>query len=163
MKTRIHIHREIISGALNTKHFIVTIPRDAEEVIGIKISPFGIPFEAEAENHYEAGKLRITRDGIVLYETQLREDVIPEYLQQVNSPAIMENGLAWIAGAHNQFHNVRFDGQPRALFCKYEANKTPLISHSGSGSGGVGVGSGDGSGSYALTLYFLYIKKNNHQ
>lgn len=168
MKTRVHIHREDIAATANRKHFIVTIPRDAGEVIGIKISCFGIKaspsygsggdgigggdpsvggvgdvHDLPSAGNFERGLLRITRDGVILYETQVREEIIDAHFTQlIPSISPIESGIVFQSGGKNLFHSVRFTGEPRALFCRYDANNAPS------------------SDSYKFVLYFLYSKKN---
>jgi hypothetical protein len=141
MKTRIHIHREDIVGTANKKHFMVSIPRDADEIIAIKVSAIKAKKD-DGENHFEVGLLRITRDGIVMYETQVRAEAFDAEFIFNPSPSPIEKGIVKQFGAHENFHNVRFSGQPRALFCRFDGNKAPSNT------------------AYVLALYFLYTKKN---
>jgi hypothetical protein len=140
MKTRIHIHWENIPGTANKKHFMVSIPRDAAEIIAIKITAFRLK-EGVGESHFEAGLLRLTRDGIVMYETQVRTEAYNADFVFNPSPSDMEEGLVKQCGSQEVFHNVRFSGRPRALFCKYDASQAPT------------------SLPYVLALYFVYTKK----
>ncbi len=141
MKTRIYIHWENIPGTECKKHFMISIPRDADEVIAMKISLMKIKVVSD-EDHFEAGQFRMTRDGIVLYESQVRTEAYDaEFTQSIISPSEVESGLVRLAGGKDNFQNVRFSARPRSLFCKYDGRRAPS------------------SLAYVLAFYFIYTKK----
>lgn len=140
MKTRIHIHRENVSGAISRKNFIVTLPRDVENVVAIRVTCVGLK-KSDGENHFEAGNLRVIRDGVLLFETQVREQLQPASFDFEPAPSFLDSNIKVISGGLDHALNVTFPGSPRSLFCRYDGNKAPS------------------SLAYKIALYFIYTKK----
>ncbi len=140
MKTRIHIHRENVSGTVGRKTFIVTLPRDAEKIVAIGVSTVGLK-KSDGENHFEAGMLRVTRDGVLLFETQVRNEFQDADFDFNPAPSFLDNSFKAVSGGMDHALNVTFPGSPRSLFCRYDGNKAPS------------------SLAYKIALYFIYTKK----
>lgn len=140
MKTRIHIHRESISGTIGRKTFIVTLPRDAGTVVGIIVSARGLK-QTDGENHFEAGFFRMQRDGALLYEQQVRNEDQAADFDFNPIPVLLDQSPKHTSGGKEFAHNVRFEAAPRSLFCRYDGNKS------------------QGSLPYTLYVYFIYEQK----
>ena len=138
MKTCTHIHRELIPTAGETRHFIVRFPADVQKVVGFKVT--ATPKPGDEEHHHEIGNLRLSRDGFLLCDVQVRFEGFeaPAFFNSFLA-AVEINARTAVSGAKNEWLAMEIPKESAVVFCKYE-NSLKFAN-------------------YTLALYFSYEPK----
>src|SRR5687767_7272708 len=104
MKKRIHIHQERITIEGESRNFIIHLPDDAGRIVSLKAtaSPLRVTEGGAVlpKGHYPIGRLRIDREGILLWETELLcEDKLVKLPNLLPPGLIDKKVFAYVTGA----------------------------------------------------------------
>ncbi|MEW6469655.1 MAG: hypothetical protein AB1458_12060 [Bacteroidota bacterium] len=131
MNKRVHIHQERITIEGETRRFLIHLPDDAGRIVSLAAtaSPEKV-FEAGPgpggvipPGHYQVGRLRIEREGVLLCEMDVRcEDALAK-LPDILPPGTVDKKLAaFETGKKPGPQIINASAKTWLLLCKFQGN-----------------------------------------
>lgn len=139
MNQRVHIHQEELTLTSEVRHFSIVLPSDVKKVFGINGTAYPQPDPSFKEAR-EAGRLRLTRDGVFLCDIPVRMEGKEVTVGGIKPPGVIDGDYRKaLSGTHAQSWQFEFSGSATVINCLYRGSSL--------------------FGEYRLTVYIYYEPK----